>query len=264
MAVNIGFKGLCAIVSETEDLATSRTLHVLVLEAKHPEVFCDHHAVLILPAIGLDDPDHLTVPDPADPSLRRMELAGRALAVLPGGRRPDSSGFGSSHLDLIPEMKRICGLATVDNDCFATPPTRMPIGARIELPAGGKVICDPAGVTPDVWSFVPKVGSCYAKQFAWTPLFEVPEADEVVIKVDTLSGDPVGQLTLRSREASLVVSNLCDEEHPDASSDDVLFYYEILAPPFHGDRPRARQSPDCTDILNGSGIGCIPARLFRA
>ena len=268
MPVTIGFEGLCAIVSETPNVQTSGSLDVLLIDAVGTGlVVCPHDGVMTLPAAGLEGDVNLTVADPADGARRRMDLAGKKLKFLPGGQFPNRGGITTSNLGLIPEMRQVCEIGTVDSGCFTTPPTR-PIAARIELPLGGTLSGNAGREKPEVWSFVPKVNACYSGRFTWEALYELPAADHVVIEVKSIADDkPLGSLTLRTGEARIGVSNRCREDAPETPSDDPIVYYEILDPPFSEDldRPLGRKTANCEvdDILDGGGIGCIPYLLSK-
>jgi hypothetical protein len=262
MPVTIGFQGLCAMVSEKQDVATSITLNVLLVDAIKAGLTCPHEQKLDLPAANLDDPNSLTVAGSSS-SRRTLELAGKQLRFLPSGANTQQTGFGTANLNLIPEMRQVCNLGTVDSDCFSTAPTK-PIAARVTLPPGGTVSGNPGNLTAEEWSFAPPVSSCYHGIFTKEVLFELPASDSVVIEVDTIGGRRLGTLTLRTTAASLNISNLCTREPIGTPSDDTLVYFELLDPPFSGILPRARPNATCTmPVTQSPGIGCVPFLLSQ-
>jgi hypothetical protein len=217
---------------------------------------------LDLPAANLEDPDHLTVPGSSS-SRRTLELAGKQLRFLPGGVRSGQTGFGTANLNLVPEMKQVCNIGTVDIDCFGTSPTK-PVAARVELPGGGTISGNPGNLTTEEWSFAPPVSVCYHGLFTKEVQFENPAADHLVIAVETLDGQLRGRLTLRTTVASLTISNLCTEDPIGTPSDDTLVYFELLDPPFVGIRPKARPNATCTvPVTDSPGIGCVPFLTSR-
>jgi hypothetical protein len=265
MPVTIGFQGLCAIVSEKQDVASSATLDVLLVDTAKAGLNCAHEPQLFLPAAGLADPDKLTVP--ASGGRKLLSLAGRQVHILPGGKMPKAIGFKAAALHSVPEMKQACGIGTVDSDCFANPPQVKPIAGRIELPSGGKLFSERQSLTTNQWSFAPKVREdvCYHGFFAWEVLFELPEANSIVLDITTLAGDPEGQLTLQASSGKLAVNNICMTEAPRTPSNDTLVYYQLLDPPFSGaNRPMTRSSSNCTIPKgNAPGIGCVPFLMSR-
>lgn len=265
MPVKITFQGLCGLVSETSNVATSRTLDVLLVDAAavSPPLPCPHEQKLDLPAANLEDPDNLTVAG-ASASRRTLALAGKQLRFLPGGVSSGGTGFGTANLNLIPEMRQVCNIGTVDSGCFSTPPTK-PVAARVELPGAGTISGNSGNMTAEEWSFAPPVTTCYHGFFTKEVLFENPPADHIVIEVDTLGGQLLGRLTLRTTAANLTISNLCTEDPIGTPSDDTLVYFALLNPPFPGTRPRARPNGTCTmPVTQSPGIGCVPFLLSRA
>lgn len=265
MSVTIAFQGLCALVSEVRDVAASKTLDAVLVDAEAAGLECAHVQSLDLPAANLEDPDSLTAAG-TDPARRTLPLAGRQLKFLPDGVPPKQTGYLAVDLDLIPEMKQACAIGTVDKDCFGSQPTK-PVAARVELPGGGKLMGDRSQLTPRKWSFAPPVGTCYNGFFVKQVLFELPAAVSIVISVETLAGDPVGKVTLKGSDAQVIVSNLCGED-PDpmnTASDDTLVYYTLLDPPFVGVQPKAVENDTCTILpMASGGLGCVPFLLSRS
>jgi hypothetical protein len=265
MPVTIAFQGLCGLVSETSNVATSGSLDVLLVDTSQTWLDCPHEQKLDLPASNLEDPDNLLeVAAPGAPR-RTLVLTGKQLKFLPGGVASRQSGFGTANVDRIPEMRQVCGIGTVDSGCFSNPPTK-PVAARVELPSGGTLSGDTNFSTTSEWSFVPPISTCYHGIFVTQSHFDLPAADHVVIEVSTLEGQPLGNLTLRSTDASLTLSNICTRTPADTPSDDTLVYYELLDPPFaDGDRPVARNSPICEiPPFHTGGLGCVPFLMSRS
>jgi hypothetical protein len=262
MPVTITFQGLCGLVSETSSVATSRTLDVLLVDAAAAGLDCPHEQKLDLPAANLEDPDNLTVAG-ADASRRTLPLASRQLKFLPGGVVSTQIGFGTANVDLIPEMSKVCGIGTVDSGCFSNPPTK-PVASRVELPGGGTLSGDTSTKTGIEWSFAPAVSVCYHGFFVKQSAFELPAADHIVIEVSTLNGQRLGNLTLRSTNDNLTLSNLCTRDPIGTPSDDTVVYFQLLDPPFAGDRPLARNNPRCeVPLVHTGGIGCVPFIMSR-
>jgi hypothetical protein len=263
MPVTITFQGLCGLVSETADVAASRKLDVLLVDAIAGGLGCVHEQKLDLPAANLDDPRGLTEAGP-DASRRILRLAGRNVKFLLDAA--NQTGFETTNLQLIPEMRQVSGIGTVHSGCFETPPTR-PVSARVELPGGGKLSGDPNSRVSQEWSFAPPVNLCYHERFAKQALLELPPTRQVVLEVETLNGTSEGSLTLRSTNANLTISNLCttDSDPLNADSDDTLVFFKLIEPPFSGAlKPRARSNATCDlPVTDSPGIGCVPFLLSR-
>lgn len=265
MPVTITFQGLCGLVSETADIAKSNTLDVLLVDTSQTWLDCPHEQKLDLPTSNLEDPDNLLEAAAPGAPRRTLMLMGKQLKFLPGGAASRQSGFGTTNVHMIPEMRQVCGIGTVDSGCFSNPPTQ-PVAARVELPSGGTLCGDTNSSTTSEWSFVPPINTCYHGVFVTQSYFDLPAADHVIIEVSTLEGQTLGSLTLRSTNASLTLSNICVRNQADTTSDDTLVYYEILDPPFAaGDRPVARETPNCqVPPFHNGGLGCVPFLMSRS
>jgi hypothetical protein len=284
MPVTISFRGLCALVSDSEEIQGSSTLDVVLVDAAaagahHPHI----PRMRFREADLISDPGHLAEPDPVSGWLR-LPLMSRRLKVLAQGS--SATGISAQSVDSLASLRRACGVGTIHEDCLADKPKLKPVASRIELP-NGTIVCD-VDLAPNEWSFYPTPPGlkCYSGRFSKEVQHQF-DATQVEIQVKnfgetphTLTFSGSSQIQVRNESVPpLGRVRFVALDRVEASRRSELDDLPLAEDPPHGfalykllkidpeHKPYIQPFPMCDlgqiRVFDDGDVGCIPVRTTK-